>query len=122
MSDPTAQHLFSYGTLQLEAVQFATFGRPLVGRADTLPGFARSMVKIEDAAVVATSGETHHPIIRRTGDDADRVPGTVFEVDEEDLRKADAYEVSDYRRVEVVLGSGLRSWVYVAADHVGAME
>lgn len=120
MSDSTAQHLFSYGTLQLEAVQLATFGRPLVGRTDTLPGFARSMVKIEDAGVVATSGETHHPIVRHTGNQADCVPGMVFEVDEEDLRKADTYEVSDYRRVEVVLGSGLRSWVYVAADDDGA--
>ena len=30
---PTTEILFSYGTLQLEAVQLSTFGRTLVGRA-----------------------------------------------------------------------------------------
>jgi hypothetical protein len=30
--------VFSYGTLQLEAVQLATFGRKLVGTADVLRG------------------------------------------------------------------------------------
>jgi hypothetical protein len=30
---------FSYGTLQLEAVQMATFGRQLAGTSDALRGF-----------------------------------------------------------------------------------
>jgi len=51
----TTELLFSYGTLQLESVQLATFGRKLVGAADVLPGFAQTMFKIEDADVVATS-------------------------------------------------------------------
>jgi hypothetical protein len=46
---------FSYGTLQQEAVQMATFGRPLEGQPDELIGFAQSMLKIEDAQFVATS-------------------------------------------------------------------
>ncbi len=32
-----------------------------------------------------------------------------------ELEQADLYEVSDYRRVEVALKSGLQAWVYVKA-------
>jgi len=54
-TSPPTELVFSYGTLQLEAVQLATFGRKLVGTADVLPGFAQSMMKIDDPDVVATS-------------------------------------------------------------------
>lgn len=106
-------YLFSYGTLQQEEVQAATFGRKLVGRPDELPGFEQSLVEIDDPAVVATSGKTHHPIVAFTGDRNDRVAGTVFEITEEELARADGYEVAAYRRVAVYLASGLRAWVYV---------
>lgn len=115
MSAAHDQRLFSYGTLQLPAVQQATFGRLLDGAADALVGFRRAMVKIEDPQVVATSGETHHPIVEPSGDAADRVEGTVFAISAEELARADAYEVDDYRRVEAVLASGGRAWVYVKA-------
>lgn len=59
--------LFSYGTLQQENVQLATFGRRLDGVADTLPGFERTMIEITDPEVLATSGERFHPIVRRCG-------------------------------------------------------
>ena len=39
--------LFSYGTLQQENVQLATFGRRLEGRPDRLPGYAVQPVTIE---------------------------------------------------------------------------
>ena len=42
------QLLFSYGTLQLPAVQLATFGRLLAGSADLLPGFRLDMLEITD--------------------------------------------------------------------------
>jgi hypothetical protein len=108
-----AELLFSYGTLQLEAVQLSTFGRRLVGVADVLPGFAQSWIEIDDAEVVATSGEKHHPIVAYTGKAADSVAGTVFEITHEELLNADAYEVDDYTRIAVTLGSGLTAWVYV---------
>ena len=107
--------LFSYGTLQQDNVQLATFGRRLEGRPDFLPGYAVSMVAIADAAVVATSGAAHHPIVRRTGVATDQVPGTVFRITLAELAAADAYEVADYRRVAVRLKSGLEAFVYVAA-------
>ena len=112
-----SENLFSYGTLQLVPVQLSTFGRTLEGTADELPGFSRSMVKIEDAKVVETSGQTHHPIVRFTGNEADRVAGAVFRITHEELLNADKYEVAAYRRVAVVLASGIRAWVYIDARH-----
>jgi gamma-glutamylcyclotransferase (GGCT)/AIG2-like uncharacterized protein YtfP len=116
MSKPhpvASEHLFSYGTLQLEAVQRATFGRKLDGHADRLPGYSLTLLEICDPAVVAASGKTHHPIVAYTGRAQDRVDGTVFAITPAELRHADAYEVSDYRRDRVTLASGLAAWVYV---------
>lgn len=111
-----SEHLFSYGTLQLEAVQLATFGRKLEGRADAMPGYSLTMLKIDDPQVVATSGQTHHPVVAYSGKAGDKVAGTVFALTLEELRHADAYEVSDYRRDRVLLDSGLEAWVYVAVQ------
>jgi gamma-glutamylcyclotransferase (GGCT)/AIG2-like uncharacterized protein YtfP len=108
--------LFSYGTLRQKNVQLATFGRLLVGSEDALVGFELFMVKIEDQDVVATSGKTHHPIVKSTGNAEDRVPGTVFEVTEPELVHADAYEVDAYKRVSARLASGKQAWVYVDAQ------
>ena len=114
---PTTELLFSYGTLQIEAVQLSTFGRKLVGTADELPGFAQSMMKIDDAEVVATSGKTHHPIVAFTGRDTDTVPGTVFQITADELENADKYEVAAYTRIGAILRSGARAWVYVDARY-----
>ena len=107
--------LFSYGTLQQEEVQLATFGRPLEGRADALPGYATSLLEIKDADVIATSGKTHHLLALPSGNPADEVAGVVFKITPEELAAADTYEVSDYQRVAVRLKSGLEAFVYVAA-------
>lgn len=109
------ERLFSYGTLQLESVQLATFGRRLAGKPDALVGFRLGQLAIRDAEVVRTSGVSHHPIVHATGDDADRVPGVVFEVTPAELAQADAYETDDYARLRVRLASGTRAWVYAAA-------
>ncbi|SHH80517.1 gamma-glutamylcyclotransferase family protein [Pollutimonas bauzanensis] len=118
MSDTTVEpteYLFSYGTLQLEAVQQATFGRKLDGHADQLPGYRLGLLEIRDPAVVATSGKAHHPIVAYTGDARDCVEGMVLRITSAELRQADGYEVSDYRRDRVVLASGTAAWAYVDA-------
>lgn len=75
------EHLFSYGTLQLEAVQLSTFGRRLAGHADQLPGYRLAMIEIRDAAIVATSGQTHHPVlVCANGGTGGPVQGTVFAI------------------------------------------
>jgi gamma-glutamylcyclotransferase (GGCT)/AIG2-like uncharacterized protein YtfP len=106
--------LFSYGTLQQEGVQLASFGRRLTGRADALPGWKQEMVEITDPDVLAASGKTHHPIVM-PGRKDDSVAGMVFEITAEELAAADAYEVSDYKRVAAPLVSGVTAWVYVKA-------
>lgn len=107
--------LFSYGTLQLEAVQMATFGRPLAGTSDVLPGFELVSLKIEDQTVIAVSGKAQHTMARFTGRAADVVSGVVFAVTPDEIEKADKYEVPAVKRIAVALQSGMRAWVYVDA-------
>jgi gamma-glutamylcyclotransferase (GGCT)/AIG2-like uncharacterized protein YtfP len=107
--------LFSYGTLQQQNVQLSTFGRILHGQPDELPGFEQTLIRIDDAQVVETSGRTHHPIVTFTGRQGSRVSGTVFEITDAELARADAYEVGAYRRVAATLASGKQAWVYVDA-------
>ena len=59
--------LFSYGTLQLDAVQMAAFGRLSTGTSDALRGFELVSLKIEDPAVIAISGKAHHTMATFTG-------------------------------------------------------
>ena len=121
MSETEARYefLFSYGTLQLEAVQMATFGRQLVGTSDALRGFEVVSLKIEDQTVVAISGTAHHTVAKFTGRASDLVSGTVFAVTSDEIQNADKYEVAAVKRVAVVLQSGVRAWAYVDARYVG---
>ena len=105
--------LFAYGTLQQADVQLALFGRRLEGRRDALPGYLVSPLEITDPAVIATSGSALHTVARETGDPLDEVPGTALDVTEAELEAADAYEVSDVRRVTARLVSGVAAFVYV---------
>jgi hypothetical protein len=106
--------LFSYGTLQQADVQRATFGRLLRGEPDTLVGFEQLTRPVDDPAFVAASGRAEHAIVRFTGRDDSRVPGTVFEVTDEELARADRYEPAGYERVAARLASGREAWVYAA--------
>lgn len=107
--------LFSYGTLQQDNVQLASFGRLLTGRADAMPGYRCDMLEITDPEVIRTSGKRFHPVVSESGDPADEVAGILFEITPEELAAADSYEVADYRRVMVRLRSGADAWVYVKA-------
>ena len=113
MADRETIHLFSYGTLQLDSVQMASFGRLLQGSDDSMPGFRKETVEITDPDVLEKSGERYHPIVLPSGNSDDEVAGKVFEITAEELAAADAYEVSDYKRIEVTLKSGIHAWVYV---------
>ncbi|MBB6499864.1 gamma-glutamylcyclotransferase family protein [Pedobacter cryoconitis] len=109
------ENLFSYGTLQNKNVQIKNYGRTLEGKLDKLTGYALSMIEITDAAVVALSGATHHPMVKHTGIVTDAVDGMVFEISAAELKQTDEYEVDDYKRVEVTLESGKKAWVYINA-------
>ena len=109
-----SERLFSYGTLQLDSVQMASFGRRLSGRADAMPGWRTEMIEIIDPEVLKASGERFHPMVV-PGEPGEEVTGTVFDITADELAAADRYEVSDYQRVAVILKSGLTAWVYVKA-------
>jgi gamma-glutamylcyclotransferase (GGCT)/AIG2-like uncharacterized protein YtfP len=98
--------LFSYGTLQQPEVQHATFERLLTGRRDELAQFR-----------VARVGR--HANAAFTGNPEDRVAGTSFDVTDDELERADEYERQDDSvRIEVVLISGARAWIYVHSARV----
>lgn len=108
--------IFSYGTLQREDVQRATFGRLLHGQWDELVGCEPSLVKIEDPEVVAASGRTHHANVTFNGRNDSRVSGMVFEITDAELAAADRYEqLAAYKRIAATLASGKQTWVYVDA-------
>jgi hypothetical protein len=116
MDDQPEIALFSYGTLQQENVQLATFGRRLEGRPDRLAGFALSPMTITDPHVVAISGADVHTIARPSGNPADRIAGAVFTLTPAEIEAADRYEAGPIERIRVRLESGAEAFVYVAAD------
>ena len=107
------EYLFSYGTLRQQNVQLKNFGRLLNGAEDTLEKFTLKEIEITDQVVLEVSDKKFHPILSYTGNDKDKVVVTVFKITLDELLKADGYEVDDYKRVEVTLVSGIKSWVYV---------
>ena len=107
------ENLFSYGTLQQENVQLENFGRILEGSNDNLQRYLLEEIEITDEFVLKTSEKSFHPILYFSGNEEDEVKGTVFKITSTELLKADSYEVKDYQRVEVVLKSGTKCWVYV---------
>ena len=86
MDDDYCEKLSSYGTLQYESVQIATFGRKLDGAQDVLRGYLLSHVTIEDPDVLAASGDAAHPIITHTGNEQDEIAGMVFAISKAELQ------------------------------------
>lgn len=116
LEETETEPLFSYGTLQTEAVQLATFGRRLAGQPDRLVGYRLAMIEIQDQDFVAASGSAQHRNLQFTGDASDDVEGTVLRLTKQELAQADAYEPVEYKRVQVQLKSGMNAWVYVSAQ------
>jgi gamma-glutamylcyclotransferase (GGCT)/AIG2-like uncharacterized protein YtfP len=78
-------------------------------------GYEQALLIIEDPAVIATSGKTHHTIVRPSKDPSSRIKGTVYELTQAELHRADRYEVAAYKRIAAKLASGREAWVYVDA-------
>jgi gamma-glutamylcyclotransferase (GGCT)/AIG2-like uncharacterized protein YtfP len=108
------EYLFSYGTLQKSKVQLESFGRELIGKKDIITGFKLKKIEIKDPIVLNISEERFHSILVYSGNDLDQVKGTVYEISSSELLDADDYEVDDYKRVNVVLKSGINSWIYIS--------
>jgi hypothetical protein len=108
--------IFSYGTLRDPDVQQALYGRHVPEEADGLTGFVRSLIPITNEEVVRVSGATHHPVLRASGDAADRIAGAALLLTDEELRITDDYEGADYRRIDATLDSGRTAFLYVGRD------
>ena len=120
MAFDTTENLFSYGTLQSEAVQLATFGRRLEGTVDRLIGYRVILipivVPISKQQLPASLSATHHRNIQFTGIKSDIVEGTALTITKHELELADNYErVAGYIRVLVQPASGKNAWVYLHA-------
>src|SRR2546423_3669469 len=99
VNDMHTEFLFSYGTLQLDAVQMAIFGRRLAGTRDALREFELVSLKIEDQTVIAISGKAHRTMARFTGRASDVISGVVLAVTPSEIQNADKYEVPAVKRV-----------------------
>jgi hypothetical protein len=107
--------VFSYGTLQLESVQRALFGRLVAMEDDVLTGFESVTITITDPAVLDASGTETHLTLLPSNDPAAAIPGKTLAITVGDLPAMDEYEGDNYRRIEAVLASGNTAWVYVKA-------
>ncbi|MEN2412233.1 gamma-glutamylcyclotransferase family protein [Flavobacterium mesophilum] len=110
------EHLFSYGTLQLEKVQLETFGRILKGEKVQLRKYQLGETEIKDQSVIEKSGKNIHPIAKFTGNETDGISGVLFEITYEELLQSDEYEVDEYERVKVVFDNNISGWVYVCRE------
>jgi len=118
MNESNFVHLFSYGTLQDEAVQVSTFGRKLKGVPDKLVGYRQTKVPIKDQPSVTG----YYLNVEPSEQENDVVTGTRFEVTEPELLQADEYEATaDYQRITVNLSSGTIAWVYVSAARCNSL-
>jgi len=107
--------IFSYGSLQQEAVQLSTYGRVLRGDLDELIDWVRTSINVPASHKAAAAGITHYANVERAPGSGSRVAGTLFEITDAELAAADAYELdAEYIRVLAILGSGQSAWVYVS--------
>lgn len=107
------EFLFSYGTLQLERVQLESFGRKLKGTLETLKGYKLEQLLITDKEVLEKSKQKYHPIAIPSNNQRDEITGTLYRITPRELKQADLYEVSDYKRVKVTFNSKKQGWIYI---------
>ncbi len=109
--------IFSYGSLQEEAVQLAVYGRALRANRDALVGWVRTLIEVPQWHKAAAQGTTHYANLERSQSSSDIIEGTVLEVSDAELAASDGYEDdAGYQRAMITLTSGRRAWVYVSAQ------
>lgn len=96
------EQLFVYGTLKKPDTQKEVIGRIAKGLPDTLEGYKKSKIKIDDVL---------YPII--VPDLNSSIEGLVLSITEEELKTIDEYETDAYKRKKVILKSGKSAWAYV---------
>src|SRR5690242_11056861 len=109
------EHLFSYGTLQEEKIQLELFGRILKGFDDILQGYKTEEIEITDEIFLARGEGKFQKTLINTGNKNDIAKGMVFEINNEEMLLCDKYEPDSYKRIKVILESGIKAWTYVAS-------
>ena len=97
------EYLFTYGTLQDEAVQNMVFSRTLTGKQDILKNHTLSKEMVGGL----------YPTLNPSKEKKEQVSGKVFIVSNAELLRADSYEGDAYYRKKVTLASGIQAWVYL---------
>lgn len=97
------QYLFAYGTLQNKEVQKIVLNRTLSGKVTVLAGYRMSKKKVLGK----------YPLIEPSSMQSDIVQGMLFKVSNFELHEIDQYETSFYRRIQVMVKSGIKAWTYV---------
>ena len=97
------QLLFAYGTLKQEEKQLSVLNRILEGEIDVLEGYRISRKKIMDK----------YPVVEPSPVPGSFVQGMVYQVSNFELYEIDIYETNAYKRIQVLLRSGLKAWVYI---------
>ena len=95
------EKLFVYGTLQDPNVQQKVIGRVTELTDAILENYMKREVIING---------TTYPIAMPS--DGETVSGKILEVTPEELILIDEYETVSYKRVEVELASGAKTWLY----------
>lgn len=103
------EQLFAYGTLKNKDIQEIIFGRILKGIPETLVGYIIKEIQIEEEFGLQT-----YPIIVQTQNKDNIIEGILYQISEQELLKSDIYEGKYYKRIEVLLQSNQKAWVYSA--------
>ena len=97
------EKLFAYGTLKQTKIQKESIGRLIKNIPDTLLGFKKIKLKINNKT---------YPAVVKDSTSTQEIKGAVLEINKADLKKIDAYETKAYQRKKEILKSGLSVWVY----------
>ena len=82
--------------------------------ADNIQAKTETTMPLVGDAPLKRLKKLHHDNVSKTGDEWSNVQGTVFEVSDEELARADSFEAQYlFKRMSVPLASGKDAWVYV---------
>ena len=102
------EKLFIYGTLRDAKLREKLVGRDIPkGKEDKLMGFQMSSISDEGFC---------YPILIKKETSKEIIEGEIIEVTPVELIMLDRYEGDLYDRIEVVLKSGTKAWLYIEAE------
>ncbi|MES2986316.1 MAG: gamma-glutamylcyclotransferase family protein [Pseudomonadota bacterium] len=107
--------LFACGTLTLEKVHLALFGRVLEYEEDALPGYVARTVVLEDKEILSTTGSGTHLSMIPSDTPGASVAGRIMRITEAEIARMDPHQSEHHRRKRVTLASGRTAWAYLGA-------